>query len=46
MSIGGDSNIASDIEAQLMRLDIGTTKAKTQGEKDMIMERQAELKRR
>jgi len=32
-------------EAQLKQLDIEMAKAKTQGEKDMITERQAELKR-
>jgi hypothetical protein len=33
------------VEAQLKQLDVEMAKAKTQGEKDMIKERQAELKR-
>ncbi len=35
----------ADIEAQIKQLDEQMKKAKTQSEKDMIKERQAELKR-
>ena len=37
--------MATDVEAQLKQLDVEMAKAKTQSEKDMIKERQAELKR-
>jgi hypothetical protein len=37
--------MATDIEAQLKQLDVEMAKAKTQAEKDLIKERQAELKR-
>ncbi len=37
--------MTKEVEAQLKQLDIEMAKAKTQGEKDMITERQDELKR-
>lgn len=36
--------MTGNVEAQLKQLDVEMTKAKTQAEKDMIKERQAELK--
>ena len=40
-----EKKMTKEVEAQLKQLDIEMAKAKTQGEKDMIKERQDELKR-
>jgi multidrug resistance efflux pump len=40
-----EEKMTKEVEAQLKQLDIEMAKAKTQGEKDMIKERQDELKR-